>query len=55
MQYNSSRHIGDKKYTDGVGAVTGGTERVRFSMRSLGLFSELIILAALWPWGRHSL
>jgi hypothetical protein len=36
-------------------AVQAGRSRVRFPMVSLELFISIILLAALWPWGRLSL
>jgi hypothetical protein len=36
-------------------AVQAGRSRVRFLIGSLGFFVDIILPAALWPWGRLSL
>ena len=36
-------------------ALQDGRSRIRLPMKSLGCFIYLILLAALWPWGRLSL
>jgi hypothetical protein len=36
-------------------ALQTGTSRVRFPMVSLEFFIDIIVLVALWPWGRLSL